>query len=252
TAGSSPDLWTSDGTPIGTFDLGVQVREPTVFNGELYFSDGAQLWKSDGTATGTVQVTNIIVDGRGFVPADLVVANGETYSFARPNDGTQLWKSDGTTAGTVQITDISNNVLNNAAYITAVGSELFFVDGVVDATHSHLDWQVWASDGTSAGTFMVTNFADEVASTNLPNIVGTVGNDLIFNANDGIHGPQVWGSDGTAADTVMLTSVSGGVGAGVSLNLNGQLFFEGHSISPNAYQLWVTDGTVAGTQKLTD
>jgi ELWxxDGT repeat protein len=49
----------------------------------------------------------------------------------------------------------------------------------------------------------------------------------------------------------MLTSVPGGFpGFGASLAANGKLFFEGGINAGD--QLWVTDGTVGGTQKLTD
>src|ERR1022692_1553422 len=58
--------------------------------------------------------------------------------------------------------------------------------------------QLWRSDGTAAGTFMLTSYSDPSFNpTQLTNVDGT----LFFTAD---NGQQLWKSDGTAAGTVMV------------------------------------------------
>lgn len=86
--------------------------------------------------------------------------------------------------------------------------------------------------------------------------VGATPSGLLFLADDHVHGNELWISNGTAAGTSLLKDANPGRG-GVGLTATSPLF-NGASYaivnqqasdpwSPNATQLWKTDGTAAGT-----
>src|SRR5690606_24298129 len=89
----------------------------------------------------------------------------------------------------------------------------------------------------------------------------TVFNDkLFFSATDGARGREVWMSDGTSANTTLLKDINPGPGAGVGANpsdkaffgiYNNLLFFAADDGSTGT-ELWVSDGTEAGTVLLKD
>src|SRR5262249_36303539 len=120
------------------------------------------IWKSDGTPGGTVMVANLIPGtGTTYVnPYDLTAVNNELFFVATDGvHGIQLWKSDGTAAGTVQVTDIGPPPGNNpppgnfqVQDLTSFNGELYFF-----ANDGFNGWQLWKSDGTAAGTVMVTD-----------------------------------------------------------------------------------------------
>ena len=81
---------------------------------------------------------------------------------------------------------------------------------------------------------------------------------MYFTYDDGIHGLELWTSDGTTAGTHLLKDIwTGTTGSGIPYGslpryftvCNGLLFFQA-STPIRAEGLWVTDGTVAGTQML--
>ena len=77
---------------------------------------------------------------------------------------------------------------------TGVGSiySLINVNGTLFFTADDgINYGLWKSDGTEAGTVLVTK--DHNSFLYLINVHGT----LFFVANDGIHGYELWKSDGT-------------------------------------------------------
>ncbi|QHT70453.1 T9SS type A sorting domain-containing protein [Rhodocytophaga rosea] len=86
---------------------------------------------------------------------------------------------------------------------------------------------------------------------------------LYFSASDPTHGQELWRSDGTPEGTFLLKDLNPGLaGSNPShlLDVNGTLYFVANGYSTNTsyvtrtggYQLWKTDGTLAGTQKVAD
>ena len=87
-------------------------------------------------------------------------------------------------------------------YLTAVGSMLFF-----QATDGSNGYELWKSDGTSAGTVMVANINPGVASSS-PARLTAVGNMLYFTASDSTSGNELWKSDGTSTGTVVVANIN--------------------------------------------
>ena len=88
-------------------------------------------------------------------------------------------------------------IVGITAYV-AFGALMFFAAN--DGVHGR---ELWASDGTSAGTVMLADIQPDQSFTfsgpsNLTNVNGR----LYFTADDGVHGYEVWVSDGTAAGAV--------------------------------------------------
>ena len=257
------ELWRTDGTGAGTIMLAN--AHPTGDGNADYFTavgsklffrsedgvNGRTLWVTDGTVAGTLKMNN-------FPWAESLVA-GATKLFYRSYDATngwELWVSDGTPAGTRLTKDLNNSSGDTwmDSFITA-GDRLFFRanDGVNGQ-------EVATSDGTSAGTMMLGDLVPN-GDSNADYFVPMGNGKMLFRIDDGTvpSHRKLWFSDGTVAGTRQLTNsytlgnVAGGWSASpeyiLYLPSTGKAYFRGWDIT-NGYELWVTDGTVAGTQVL--
>jgi ELWxxDGT repeat protein len=262
------ELWKSDGTPAGTtlvknIRASYQSAYPsglTNLNGTLLFSayedtNGRELWKSDGTAAGTVLVKDIRPGASGSYPSSLASVNGTLFFSA--NDGTagyELWKSDGTAAGTTLVKDINPGSGNSYPYLggpdlytysgqhpTSINGTLFFT-----AYNPATGRELWKSDGTAAGTTLVTdiylgNGSSEPsgAAPLLTNVNGI----LFFSAYDSSNAPKLWQSDGTAVGTVLIANFQ----PFYLTNFNGTLFFATDD-GTHGTELWkLVDSASQGT-----
>lgn len=105
--------------------------------------------------------------------------------------------------------------------------------------------ELWRSDGTAAGTWLVKDVCAGICSG--VNWMDAAGGALYFGANDGFHGPALWKSDGTGAGTVPVRE---GVEVHDTIGeVGGVLLFVG-SLPGGSKELWRSDGTQAGTFSL--
>ena len=173
-------------------------------------------------------------------------ANGELYFKLR----SELWRTDGTPAGTILLSPAEplephHDLVPGCSpfcpkHFPQGGSAngLFFL-AADDGVHGS---ELWRSDGTPAGTFMVHD--GDTTPFDPPNFVPV--NELVFFTRGHLACPpqcELWRSDGTLPGTLALTSVPAHlslVGAGV----NGLLLFQ------NGPDIWSSDGTVSGTGAL--
>ena len=115
--------------------------------------------------------------------------------------------------------------------------------------------ELWRSDGTDAGTYMVKDIRPG-AMGSTPIRLTVLNNKILFFANDGTNGDELWASDGTEAGTILVKDINPGSGNAIRRNYALQVrdfivydsafFFAADS--GNAFsQLWRSDGTEAGT-----
>lgn len=217
---------------------------------------GTELWKSDGTGAGTKMVKNIRPYGKSSNPQNLVNVNGTLFFTA--NDGThktQLWKSDGTTAGTKRVSNIINHAYDSSyglalALPAVVGSRLFFFN----LTCCVGTQQLYVSDGTSAGTRLLTGEDTVLTLPDQPTAAAYSGR-FYFVASSMFESARVvWVSNGTVSGTHPLgrspqaDEINILPASGQSLYFvatTGAEEFETHA------QLWKTNGTTRGTRPLT-
>ncbi len=248
----------------------------------FYARDAANersLWKTDGTESGTVKLKDIVViastarsvDGPG------ITLGNELFFVARQSDsGQELWKTDGTADGTTLVKDINPGVFGSSPKnLTLVGDELFFIAG--DRVHGS---ELWKTDGTDAGTVLVKDIVPgHIGSLNVevyeygfysskytvPSLVEFNG-ELYFTPTNSEYGRELWKSDGTEAGTQLVIDVNPGPQSGllgsyyidqfalvgfVQLSTTSEsLYFVARTDSDNDPELWMTDGTLTGTQRV--
>jgi large repetitive protein len=217
---SGAELWRSDGTAEGTYQVadvnpgpGGSSPSLAVWGGRLFFSaddgtSGRELWTSDGTAAGTFRVADISPGPSGSLPEAFTVAAGSLFFTAHDGiSGTELWKTDGTEAGTVRVADrVPGPGSGAGTTLTAGGGALFFL--AQDAEHG---FELWRSDGTEPGTSRVADINPGAGSAFFSNhglLLGTA-NGVVFEASDGVSGRELWMSDGTEAGTVRMEIAAG-------------------------------------------
>ncbi|TWT97586.1 Peptidyl-prolyl cis-trans isomerase A precursor [Botrimarina colliarenosi] len=190
------ELWKTDGTAGGTvrltdlyagttnsFGAGDQL---TAVGNTLFFSandgvHGTELWKLDTATSSTPTLVKDIEPGAEGNLNDFsgfTAYNGKLY-FSASDDvsGKELWVSDGTSVGTIRLVDINPgvhkddddaDVANDSYpyYFTEVGGLLYF-SAFTDAT----DRELWRTDGTAAGTQLVTDAHFGTKASNPTNFV---------------------------------------------------------------------------------
>ena len=116
----------------------------------------------------------------------------------------KLWKTDGTSAGTKQVTTDIANISWPLITVDLVngGPTLFF------AAYDGKTQGLWRSDGTASGTTRIKSFGTD-DQAGIQDMVA-YDHQVVFDADDGVHGDEPWHSDGTAAGTAILADVTPG------------------------------------------
>lgn len=130
-------------------------------------------------------------------------------------------------------------------------NNLIGVNGILyftayDTNYEHGE-ELWRSDGTAEGTYIVKDINPGGGSSEITSIINVDGT-LYFRAREGgIH--RLWKSNGTEQGTVEIsTAVSSN---GYITNINGTVYFTGNT-SASGTELWKSDGTAAGTTLVKD
>ena len=270
-AAHGSELWTSNGTSSGTRlvkDLtpgaeGSSLAHLTALGGRLVFfrevyssgdaSSRQELWTSDGTSAGTVRL-------RAFAPElglyyETVSLGGALLFFTRDEQGVAVWRTDGTAEGTVRLKRVEGEGSWVAGTRLSGGRAFFLVRTAGGQT------TVWGTDGSAAGTRKLHTEAEGSTA----HLLGVLGNQLYLTST----------SEATQRMTVVRIPVEGGASATVMV-LPNDYTNQGEALpfvsdvgmaaggrkvyfivtigsagpAPRDTQLWVTDGTGAGTKLL--
>ncbi len=195
----------------------------------LFFvaNDGTtdQVWRSDGTDAGTVRLTAFPKPAlHTVIPGELFAAGGRVC-FDGP-DG--IYASDGSTGGTTLIAPGVHRVESNDANPVVTNAGVAYL---VARRAGGADTGLWRTDGTAAGTRLVSATARYA--------LGTMGGKIYFTG-----GGKIWATDGTAAGTAEVAPSANGAPSVVGV-LGSELYF-----LQLDDELWKTDGTAAGTTKV--
>lgn len=208
---------------------------------------GNELWKSDLNGSNASLVKDLYPGTGSSSPAWLTSFNGKLYFVAGDKVvGTELFESDGTEAGTKVVKDLyDGSYPSRPDSLTVVGSQLYFV-----ANGKGFGKELFVSDGTTAGTHIVQDIYEGTGNANPVNFINLDGR-LIFQAQSGAGNSrkmQLYSTTGNGA--VKLFSAPGG-GQVYSTSVEGDtLFFTARRYSDDLFQLWQSDGTLAGTEEI--
>lgn len=167
--------------------------------------------------------------------------------------GRELWVTDGSTNGTKVVRDLVPG--NAGSDPTILGSH----EGLVyfAATTDDYGREIWVTDGTEEGTRL---FADVAAGTesSSPSFVTVFNDEVFFAADDQIHGRELWKTNGTTEGLRLVADINPGERSAFPQQNNvylsvvdGRLLFPGFD-SEFGTELWTTDGTTEGTNRVTD
>ncbi len=301
TPGSVNRVWRTDGSELGTIELPSEFSSftaPQLFTtagGQVFFAasqeeGNRELWKSDGTVSGISLVKDIYPGSTTFYetytypnsanPTELLADGGRLFFAATDTNGRELWVSDGTEAGTHQVADL--NPGTHELYGVAVGNgsypsnltrmsdgRIFFT--AADPEHGR---ELWVTDGTQAGTYLVKDIMPGGGAVQYGDIFGGSGGtapnssqpvsltelngQLYFFADDGTNGRELWVSDGTEMGTHMVKDLRS-TGSGIPFlhifptltSHAGKLHYFADD-GEHGFEPWVSDGTEAGTHLVRD
>jgi ELWxxDGT repeat protein len=271
-------IWRSDGTSEGTQALEGLIPEQhlgprpaglTILGNKLLFflddgQDGQHLYVSDGTRAGTAELLGPSSGVRIAFPLGSSVRIGDVlYLGAQDSEnGTRIWRTDGTPEGTYGIGPRYGASIIDGLIVMAIPTRTTTGFAFIgwDAAHG---MEPWVSDGTLVGTHLAADVNPGPASA-YPSIDA-----CIISASDGtfftnlyepFHGHELWRSDGTEAGTHLVADL---LPDGFFMRLwDGKWFgnllafnfsrFDGVLGTTFNSELWLTDGTPAGTRLVTE
>lgn len=248
TAGTGKVMTTDPAGFLAEFVQLEVVGERLVFNANLV--GGLQLWTSDGTFAGSEPLTDL--PSSTFFNIGVNVADDVAYFTTVDGSDHTLWKTDGTPAGTTAAFTSSGGFLGGPVIRGTFGDRVIFT-----AEAPGLGVEPWISDGTPAGTFVLGDVQPGPADSRA--LEFTASGDTVYFAVESpvgsSHFQQVWSTDGSADSAALVVELPSPVaGAGVgdfwAPGDNGELVFS--NVDANGEEWWITDGTAAGTQALTD
>ena len=264
------ELWKTDGTQDGTTMVadifpgagsGMDQSDYFgVYNGEIYFqaknsiSSRVELWKSDGTEAGTMLVKDINpTENQSSQPRNFVVYNDLLYFTAEtePNHR-EIYYTDGTELGTQRLSTLPLEESLTVYELFALNDLLIF-KAVGD-----VDLELYASDGTHEGTFLLKDINPDGGSLAQLDQLIVFNNELYFQGYTEDLGNELWKTDGTTDGTVLVKDINPLFDSYALSStprsfavFDNKLFFMADD-GVNGSELWTSDGTTDGTMLYSD
>ncbi len=229
---------------------------------------GLELWKSDGTNAGTALLKDINPGPDSSAPQSFTALNSNTILFTAftAANGRETWKTDGSGAGTVLLKDI-NPVGGSIPFF---GGEYYFIfngKAYFNATDGVNGDELWWTDGTGANTLLFKELEPGPGgSLNLIFDVVIMGNKFFFPSGNFFGSRyEIIESNGTSAGTASFKDfTAGGELPFLFPNYDyfaqtfnqplfgGDKFFFMAATPAEGRELWISNGTLAGTQIVKD
>lgn len=168
----------------------------------------------------------------------------------------KLCVTDGSNAGTIFLKDLGTaetitHILPAQDFVYVIASR------IVSISPFTIEFQIWKSDGTSAGTSLIytTPTAPFTSSPSFSSDrddmrnFSIAGNTLFFKGYSAAEGNELWLCDGTTAGTKLVKDIKSGTGHSTPLafcKIGNEVFFTAMAVGLER-KLWKTDGTESGT-----
>lgn len=243
-----------------------------------------ELWKSDGTRAGTTFVKDVWPESWRSAVGNLVDADGTLMFTAYDpsmDDGLvpTIWQSDGTAAGTIRVARFPTSVRDQVQQLVPAGGRLFAVAYGWAGSGDEL----WALDAGTAEARLIRDIRPGLQGSSITSLT-PLGGGVVFSADDGTTGPELWWSDGTEAGTRLVLDIqpraynrktwtppvatsrattrtialppydpwvtAGSQPADMTI-FNGRVVFTAFD-ETHGRQVWSSDGTAAGTWRISD
>ncbi|RYE23792.1 MAG: T9SS type A sorting domain-containing protein [Sphingobacteriales bacterium] len=250
-------LWVTDGlSTTGTFSISNIKMQNNIFKYKTNLLFGGNkpgettfLWISDGTASGTHKVKEVATGSNDNVSCFTEIG-GKVCFYVESGADRSIWITDGTEAGTIKLKDIwvsdpwptyDNSIQKVFEPLKMFNGKLYFSGN--DDVHG---FELWETDGTIAGTKMTADINSGATSSHPYDFIVYKGK-LVFLAYNptgvGLDKGDIW----TLSGEDILTKVT-------SAPLC--FFFRFFPFNDKLYTsacgyLYETDGTTAGSRKLT-
>jgi ELWxxDGT repeat protein len=205
-------------------------------------ADSSSLWVSDGTTAGTQKVLDgLQLDQKQSPPA--AVGDNLYFVASQKNKSPTLWTSDGTAEGTLPIIPpgVTTPQIESIRNLTPLGDRLYFT------AIGKAGQRLWVTDGTSEGTRQFD--APTGASISQISSLAVLQESMYISTIDIHKTPTLW-----KVDASNLTLVNAFAEQGKPLDItsltasSGSLYVKVKRA--NQTELWVTDGTPAGSSLL--
>ena len=277
------ELWVTDGTASGTLlvadilaGTGNGAPRGLVNAGaNLFFSafDATgfpRLYATNGTAAGTHLVKDI--GNNAFAGNSLSARSAGNLIYfpaCTAAAGCELWRSDGSDSGTFMVADIMNTLINTTSTQTfgSFPSELAVMSNVLyfraanailglGSTNVIADYELWRTDGIATNTVRVADIEIGIGNgmpTYLTPMQTLNGPKLLFAASRGATNQELYFTNGSVGDLSTVDIYPGATGSnpGPFVPMGNRVYFQATDPT-NGGELWVTDGTPAGTRLVKD
>ena len=201
-ASNDCQLYTSDGTLTNTiqltsFENTFSCPRPLgAAGGMVFFASeeaipdlGEELWVTDGTPGGTHFFLDLNPGNASSQPTYVGMVGAEMIFQARKdlpdaNYTINLWKTNGTLAGTALIlTDLWADAswLDLSRHVASLQGVLYF-SGDGEFINGHNNIELWRTDGTTAGTWMVKDINPGLDKSSYPDFLAATEDYIFFSA----------------------------------------------------------------------
>ncbi len=248
--------WITDGTPQGTrllsdlvpggssytaLDYTAFAGQPFLIGTTSFAMDPEPLTIDTSTGAVTFSEVGLKAGNASSNPRDLVAEGGIAYFRSPGFEVDRIYRTNGTAAGTTQVASAELSaqtlgILDGRALIA-------LDDGIVGA-------ELWISTPDGQGVELLADLTPGAQSSTLEPSNARLGDALYFIARANSLGKELYRTDGTPAGTSLAVELAPGVGSGLRdvLTFDDRLFLVGRTGFGAPFQLYVSDGSQAGTQ----
>lgn len=258
TEAEGTELWKTDGTRAGTVlvkdarpgpNWG-STRELANLDDRLLLFQGwdsdhhAELWRSDGTEAGTFMVKDLLPGlNKAGAPSDITAVGDGTAYFQASNERAlyELWRTDGTEAGTYLVSDIEPDPADSHLEdLVVVSGGVVFTAGDDPGPARRV---LWSSDGTPSGTAPY----DMSVLGSVPYGLAGNGTNVFALANESELFVGGLGGPGTLTDLVLPPGSRRFETRFLPFGDEMLFSVDFDHAGGSGHQMWITDGTFAGT-----